>query len=254
MASTSSRTHGIAGRIRTAATNLYSDNQSLLGDIRKSFNVLKEVAVDLERANQFDKVKEIENAAVELLATCEHCMHLSSAIQYVGDNYEPPPEPSQLTDFEKLLKNEVAKQKAKSSSTTVNHSMIRQFREAVWNVHHAGQPMPGDDQEDIVMTSTDGNLRNTTCPVSGKAITDLEDPVCSVDCKHIYQTKEIMHYLQLKGGRGPCPIAGCPKMLQADKLVRDPLLLVEIQELRDMRKHQTADTNVIEDFTELDED
>ncbi|KAM5586140.1 E3 SUMO-protein ligase MMS21 [Rosa sericea] len=214
MASTSSRTHGIAGRIRTAATNLYSDNQSLLGDIRKSFNVLKEVAVDLERANQFDKVKEIENAAVELLATCEHCMHLSSAIQYVGDNYEPPPE----------------------------------------NVHHAGQPMPGDDQEDIVMTSTDGNLRNTTCPVSGKAITDLEDPVCSVDCKHIYQTKEIMHYLQLKGGRGPCPIAGCPKMLQADKLVRDPLLLVEIQELRDMRKHQTADTNVIEDFTELDED
>ncbi|XP_004292020.1 PREDICTED: E3 SUMO-protein ligase MMS21-like [Fragaria vesca subsp. vesca] len=132
MASTSARTHSTAGRIRTAATTLYSDNQSLLGDIRKSFNLLKDVAVDLEKANQFDKVKEIENAAVELLATCDHCMLLSSAIQSVGNNYEPPPEPSQLTDFEKLLKTEVAKQKAKSSSSTANQSMIRQFREAVW--------------------------------------------------------------------------------------------------------------------------
>ncbi|KAL6205790.1 hypothetical protein ACLB2K_023042 [Fragaria x ananassa] len=254
MAWTSARTHSTAGRIRTAATTLYSDNQSLLGDIRKSFNLLKDVAVDLEKANQFDKVKEIENAAVELLATCDHCMLLSSAIQSVGNNYEPPPEPSQLTDFEKLLKTEVAKQKAKSSSSTANQSMIRQFREAVWNVHHAGQPMPGDDQDDIVMTSTDSNIRNTTCPVSGKHVTDLENPVRSIDCKHIYQQKEIMHYLRAKGGRGPCPIAGCPRMLQADKFVPDPLLPLEIQELRDMMQHQTSDTNAIEDFTLLDED
>lgn len=41
-------------------------------------------------------------------------------------------QPSQLTDFEKLLKNEVAKQKAKSSSISQNQSLIRQFREAVW--------------------------------------------------------------------------------------------------------------------------
>ena len=43
-------------------------------------------------------------------------------------------------------------------------------------------------------------------------------------------------------------------MLQADKFVPDPLLPLEIQELRDMMKHQTSDTNVIEDFTLLDED
>ncbi|XP_050381694.1 LOW QUALITY PROTEIN: E3 SUMO-protein ligase MMS21-like [Argentina anserina] len=254
MASTSARTHASAGRIRTAATTFYSDNQSLLGDIRKSFNVLKDVAVDLEKANQVDKVKELESAAVELLATCDHCMHLSSAMESVGENYEPPQEPSQLTDFEKLLKNEVAKEEAKSPSSTVNQSMLRQFREAVWNVHHAGQPMPGDDQEDFVMTSNDGNIRNTTCPLSGKHVTELENSVRSVDCKHIYQRKEIMHYLHIKRGRERCPIAGCPRMLQADKLVSDPLLAVEIQELRDMMKRQTGDTIAIEDFTMLDED
>lgn len=216
--------------------------------------MMKEVAVDLEKANQFEKVKELENAAVELLATCDGCTHLSSAIQSVGESYQPPPEPSQLTDFEKLLQNEVAKQKAKSSSISQNQSLIRQFREAVWNVHHAGQPMPGDDEEDIVMTSADGNIRNTTCPLSGKPITELENPVRSVECKHIYQNKDIMHYLHSKKGRGICPIAGCPSTLQLEKVRCDPLLLVEIQELRDMRKQHTDMTDVIEDFTELDED
>jgi hypothetical protein len=42
--------------------------------------------------------------------------------------------------------------------------------------------------------------------------------------------------------------------LQLEKVRCDPLLLVEIQELRDMRKQHTNMTDVIEDFTELDED
>lgn len=45
------------------------------------------------------------------------------------------------------------------------------------NVHHAGQPMPGEEQEEIVMTSTQSNLLNVTCPLSGKPVTELADPV-----------------------------------------------------------------------------
>lgn len=45
------------------------------------------------------------------------------------------------------------------------------------NVHHAGQPMPGEEQEDIVMTSTQIGISNTVCPISGKSITQLEEPV-----------------------------------------------------------------------------
>lgn len=37
--------------------------------------------------------------------------------------------------------------------------------------------MPGDDEEDIVMTSTQCPLLNTTCPLSGKPLTELADPV-----------------------------------------------------------------------------
>lgn len=37
--------------------------------------------------------------------------------------------------------------------------------------------MPGDDEEDIVMTSTQCPLLNMTCPLSGKPVTELADPV-----------------------------------------------------------------------------
>ncbi|KAG6520242.1 hypothetical protein ZIOFF_017280 [Zingiber officinale] len=39
------------------------------------------------------------------------------------------------------------------------------------NVHHAGQPMPGEEQEDIVITSTQNNLLNMKCPLIGKPVT-----------------------------------------------------------------------------------
>ena len=45
------------------------------------------------------------------------------------------------------------------------------------HVHHAGQPMPGEEQEDIVMTSTQCSLLNITCPLSGKPVTELAEPV-----------------------------------------------------------------------------
>ncbi|RVW79372.1 E3 SUMO-protein ligase MMS21 [Vitis vinifera] len=121
------------------------------------------------------------------------------------------------------------------------------------NVHHAGQPMPGDEQEDIVMTSTQCNLLNITCPLSGRPVTELADPVRSVDCKHIYEKKAILHYIKSKHGRAQCPVAACPKILQAERVVCDALLQIEIDEMKSMSK-QPGRTDVIEDFTELDDD
>ncbi|XP_059443339.1 E3 SUMO-protein ligase MMS21 isoform X1 [Corylus avellana] len=251
MASTSaSRSTGVTGRIQTAASTLYSDNQSLIAEFRKALNMMKEIGVDLERDNQSQMVKELENAAVELLATYEDCTHFSSAIHSVGDRCQPVGE---LTNFKKLFEDEIAKLKASSSSVPQNHPIIRQFREAIWNVHHAGEPMPGEDQDDIVMTSTQCTLLNITCPLSGKPVVDLAEPVRSVECKHVYEKNAIMLYIRSKNARAKCPVAGCPKMLQAQKVLCDPLLLIEIDEMRTMSK-QTARTDVIEDCTELDEE
>lgn len=248
MASTSaSRAGGVAGRIRHAAVTLQDDNQALVAEILKAFRMLKEIAVALEKDNETQKVKELENAAVELLQTYEDCTHLSTAIKSVGDTYEPGAE---LTDFGKLFDNEIAKQNSNSSTDPQNHPLIRQFREAVWNVHHRGQPMPGEEQDDVVMTSTQGNLLNVTCPLSGKPVTKLLAPVRSVECKHIYEKEVILHHIRSKGGNSKCPIGGCPKVLSADKVSCDPVLLYEIEEMRKWN----AGTEVVEDFTALGEE
>lgn len=47
----------------------------------------------------------------------------------------------------------------------------------IQKVHHEGQPMPGEEQEDIVMTSTECTILNATCPLTGKPVTELAQPV-----------------------------------------------------------------------------
>ena len=37
--------------------------------------------------------------------------------------------------------------------------------------------MPGEEQEDIVMTNTQSSILNITCPLTGKPVTELVEPV-----------------------------------------------------------------------------
>lgn len=238
---------GAAARIRKAATALASDNQPLIADIRKTIHTMKEIAVEMEKLNRAQEVKQLENAVLELLDAAEECTCFYNVLQSVGNNYEHGP---QLTNFKKLFEDEASKIKRGFSSNHQNHNLLRQFREAVWNVHHAGQPMPGEEQEDVVMTSTEVGLLNTVCPISGKSVTELSDPVRSMDCKHIYDKKAIGHYMK---NSMKCPVAGCPKMLRANRVVCDPLLPVEIEEFRAVSK-ETVQADFIEDFTALDEE
>ncbi|KAL5730535.1 hypothetical protein ACHQM5_003342 [Ranunculus cassubicifolius] len=247
MASTSRAAGGGAGRINNAAATLYADSQTIIVEFRKLMTVMKEIGVDLEKENKNQMVKDLESGVIQLAEACDDCTYLSLAIDSVGNKYEPGEE---LTDFEKLFGEEIGKAKANSNSAPQNHPHVRQFKEAIWNVHHAGQPMPGDEQEDIVMTSTESNILNITCPLSGKPVVDIAEPVRSIDCKHIYEKEAVMHHMKSKRQIQKCAVAGCPKMLQAGRLICDPLLRIEIEELR----RQAQQPNVVEDCTELDED
>lgn len=52
--------------------------------------------------------------------------------------------------------------------------------------------MPGEEQEDIVMTSTQNILLNITCPLSGKPVIELSDPVRRFDLYHLIH---IYHFI-----------------------------------------------------------
>ncbi|CAN4102927.1 unnamed protein product [Withania somnifera] len=199
MASTSGTCSSVsAGRISSHKSALYCDNQSLI----RAVATMKDIAVDLERDERTEMVEDLEDGIVQLLAASDECMHLSEAIQSICDELEPGPEPTNFKKFDE----EIAKSKARSPSHAQNQSLFRQFREAIWHVHYAGQPMPGDEQEDIVMTSTQCNLLNVACPC-GKPVIELAEPVRSMDCKHIYDKKAFMQYMKSKNTRGQCPVA-----------------------------------------------
>ncbi|CAN6272872.1 unnamed protein product [Urochloa humidicola] len=240
----------VTTKLSNAASIDSSDAQALVAEMRKAIGNMKSLAVDFERDGKSDKVQKLEEMVLEMVASYEDCTALTQAIKEVPGVYQPSDQPA---DFKTLIESEVNKIKGASSASGQNHPLFRQFRESVWNVHHAGQPMPGEEQEDVVMTSTQMNILNVTCPLTGKPVIELTDPVRCVDCRHIYEKGPVMHYIRSK--KPPqCPIAGCPRVLQVGKVVCDPLLLIEIDELRSSEPAVPNATN-IEDFTDLvDED
>ncbi|KAF8726696.1 hypothetical protein HU200_019163 [Digitaria exilis] len=239
----------VTTKLSHAADVASSETQTLVADMRKALGSMKSLAVDYERDGKSDKVQKLQEMVLEMVASYEDCTALAQAIKDVPGVYQQSDQP---TDFKRLIENEVMKIKEASAESGQNHPLFRQFRESVWNVHHAGQPMPGEEQEDIVMTSTQMSILNVTCPLTGKPVIELANPVRCVDCKHIYEKEPVMHYIRSK--KPPqCPIAGCPRILQVGKVVCDPLLLIEIEELRSSEPPAQNATN-IEDFTLLDED
>ncbi|OAY75426.1 E3 SUMO-protein ligase MMS21 [Ananas comosus] len=211
MAASTSRPSAAASRIATAAANVSSENQSLIAEIRKALGIIKSVAVDLEREEKSENVKQLEDAVLKLLDTYDGCVRFSEAVQIVSGDYQPSDQ------------NEVAKLKSASLSMPKTNPLYRQFKEAIWNVHHAGQPMPGEEQEEVVMTSTQCNLLNITCPLTGKPVIELTNPV------------------------------RCPKILQVGRVVCDALLPIEIEEMRSTETAAVHST-IVEDFTEVDDE
>ncbi|CAA6672966.1 unnamed protein product [Spirodela intermedia] len=238
MASSSSPRSALGStRMESTVTALCADYQSLIAEIRKTLGAMKNIAVDLEKDKKLVEVKELEEGVLALLNASDDCAHFSSAVKSIGDAYVPG---TQSIDFGNLLKNECNRLKMDSPPNPQKNSLYRQFKEAVWNVHHAGQPMPGEEMEEIVMTGTQSSLLNITCPLTGKPIIELEDPVRSMDCKHIYEKAPILQYIKMKAPNSHCPMAGCPRVLQVDRVACDPLLLIEIDEMRSRRTNWDA--------------
>jgi len=139
-----------------------------------------------------------------------------------------------------------------------NHDFFKQFKEAVWKVHHAGELMPGQEQEDFVVMGASQMLPNTSCPLSGKPIDQLENPVRS-GCRHIYEREAVFdfirrHQIETRRRNRPCKCAaaGCRGNLVEEELVCDGSLKIEIQEY--MLRQRSSNVDTVADCTYLDED
>ncbi|KAG6472417.1 hypothetical protein ZIOFF_069879 [Zingiber officinale] len=126
--------------------------------------------------------------------------------------------------------------------------IVKLLHNLLQNIYHADQPMPGEEQEDIVITSTQNNLLNMKCPLTGKPATELQNPIRWMDCKHIYEKEPVIHYISTKKPHPRCPVAGkFPKILQVGRVVCDALLTIAIDEMC-LASVTNINSTMVEDF------
>lgn len=239
------------GRMHSALSALDDTNQALHMELGSSLVMFKMVAEDLEAENETEMVEELGNMTKQIITLMNEFECHNKALQSLRETYTIE---NESTDFERTLAEQAHRYKGESTLDPEEHPYYKQFKETIWKVHRAGELMPGQEKEDLVITCTQYNVVNTQCPISGKPVIELDDPVRSTDCLHIYDRRSVMDYIKKWTSRRPCPCAaaGCPKPLVADRLVCDPMLKIEIQELR-MRGHINTQVRDIADCTDLDD-
>uniref|UniRef100_A0A452ZWK3 Uncharacterized protein n=1 Tax=Aegilops tauschii subsp. strangulata TaxID=200361 RepID=A0A452ZWK3_AEGTS len=78
-----------ATKLATAADTTSAEAQTLVLDMRKALSSMKSLAVEYERAGKPDKVKQLEDAVQELVASYEDCAYLAEAVKKVPGAYQP---------------------------------------------------------------------------------------------------------------------------------------------------------------------
>jgi len=204
-----------------------------------------------------EKVKELEQATLDIIKFTNKLRNHSFSLEALTTTYQPSAEG---TNFKRVLKDHMKELESQSPIDPEKHQFFKQFKEAVWKVHHAGEPMPGQEQDDIVMLGTQA-LANFACPISGKPVDHITDPVRSQLCRHIYDNEAVVNYIRAHAVRTRknirpvpcrCAAAGCPKVLTEEILVCDESLKLEIQEYALRQKGSNMDT--VADCTYLEED
>ncbi|KAL2651036.1 hypothetical protein R1flu_019164 [Riccia fluitans] len=241
---------------RRKLSSTWTSNVGWRQDIYAHCIHFKLVAEDLERENDFESVEEIRGALLEVVNATNDLEHHRKALSYLEANFQAGAE---ATNFEKVLSETAAEsQRQAAPFDPRTHSCFEQFNQAVWNIHHAGEPAPGQEQDEIVMMGSQYGVKNMNCPLTGKHVTELEEPVRNKDCEHIYEKVAVLRYITDQSRVNPrrrcrCAIAGCPKQVVAANVVCDPALKMIIQELRLKEKVNTEKAPVA-DFTEGQDD
>ncbi|KAG0602088.1 hypothetical protein M758_11G159200 [Ceratodon purpureus] len=247
-------------RVRSTIRTLGVKNDELLSDCDNTFLTAKLVAEDLEHHHDDASVRDLLDATLDLVQ-CSHTLRsYRDALDSLAASYQPS---SQTTDFKKLLKDHVKDLDDQSPFDPDKHDFVKQFKEAVWKVHHAGEPMPGQEEEEIVVMAGSQALPNKSCPLSGKPVDQLDNPVRSQRCRHIYERDAVLAYVRkheatMQGRRRTnsnackCAAAGCPGILVEDQLVCDRSLKIEIREY--MLRQQSSNVDTVADFTLLEEE
>lgn len=233
-------------RIRSAARHLLQESRRAQSELFTGNLVyFKLVAEEMEKEHDSDAVAQLRQGLLQVLDCAQRLEHQCLALQELSQNFVVGAE---LTDFSKVLDETTRRFLAADPFDATKDKLCQQFDRSIWNVHHPGEVAPGQEEEEICIINSDG-IRNNTCPLTGRPVTELQNPVRSAECQHIYDQEAVMAYIASSGRRCKCAVAGCPTDLKKNNFKSDALLAMEIQEQR--HREQSAQVAA---YTELDFD
>ncbi|KAI8143557.1 zinc-finger of the MIZ type in Nse subunit-domain-containing protein [Fennellomyces sp. T-0311] len=158
------------------------------------------------------------------------------------EEYEEHDQSDVVEAYQKDLKRENAKHQVLAAKKKYSsHDYYREFRQAIWDVKHANEPLPPDsdedDEDDIVVNSV---RLSVTCPITTAY---LEEPMTSRVCKHTFSRHAVTELLRAHRGRLPCPVTGCGKVLKQQDLFEDLMAERRVERVRQLEESQRQTQN-----------
>jgi hypothetical protein len=180
--------------------------------VSEARNALLEAALECERVGDQTRVEQLRNAFKEL-ADSEFAVrgHIKALSEVAKGNYTPPVQsadgrPPQPVGYAGLLEVMAREAQDEPRAQKLKKDFLGKFEREVWEVNHAGQALPGEEEEDIVMEPTQ-IFTNRKCPYTGTPLAELSEPVQD-DKGYVYEKSAVMRFIRQNKGRVQCPIPG----------------------------------------------
>ncbi|GJP30398.1 hypothetical protein CLOM_g1036 [Closterium sp. NIES-68] len=229
-------------KIASTVRGLIGDENRLQAEIESSSVQLKLLAEAMEKEGKTERVAELEAMTRKVVETAHEMTLHQKALEAVRDSYQYTGTP---TNFEELLRRQVAELEA-AHPCPEDHRILEAFRQTIRSVRQGGEGAgDDDDDDDDLMMTTNLIVKNSNCPVTMRHVEDLSDPVCCMDCRHVYEKSAI---LEIIAQNSSCPVSGCRQRLSRDRLVCDTELLMALRELRARKATATAVPEEIDDL------
>eukprot|EP00898_Chlorokybus_atmophyticus_P004252 jgi/Chlat1/4828/Chrsp31S04804 len=223
-----------------------------------------ELALFFEKERNKETVLALREEMMKLSALEHELRSQQKAIKSVSEQYEAPAPMDAPTDFAAILTQRKQEIMEADPLDAENHKNVKKFDEAVWEVNNAGLPMPGTEDEEV-MCATATVSANTKCPITSVPVFELENPVKSKLCGHVYDGNCIEEYIngqirhQRHGARSratdvQCPQHGCSRLINKSVIEEADDILAEAARLRRQRPTGNANRQHVEDITQDVED
>jgi len=200
---------------------------SILEQIAYGESYVSEAATSIERQKNSDASVQPQHSQLLEVFSCvlsadSRLRARKAVLQRVRQEMASGVIPLDAVDWASLLDqyttDEMKRQESKNADEA--RDKTAKLNQAIWDIHHSGQPMPGTEveDEDLIVVNSSATI---TCPFTQLR---FEHPVRNPACGHTYDRTAVMEYINLcarDGKRPQCPISGCNKPIVESTLSKD---------------------------------